>query len=196
MDQVTTPTRHQLPSTPVIIKRELCYTLFFVSILISSIILFNLGGSSEQLVFFRFGFFSQKLKPDQQRPSLGACDYSYGRWVREENYPIQLYDENCPFLDPGFRCRQNGRTDVEYLKWRWQPDGCDLPRTPFLVIINRPPKDSPAHVRATIRVDELHWYSRRWTGANVLVLNTGHWWNKEKTVKMYGFLALSMASIS
>ncbi|XWS59442.1 hypothetical protein CRYUN_Cryun08bG0122200 [Craigia yunnanensis] len=55
---------------------------------------------------------------------------------------------------------------------------------PFLVIINRPPKDSPTQVRVTIRVDELHWYSRRWMGANVLVFNAGHWWNKEKTVKM------------
>ena len=129
MDQPTTQTRHQLPSNPVIIKRELCYTLFIVFILISSIIVFNLGGSSESLVFFGFGnFLPQKLTSNQQIPLLGACDYSYGRWVQDENYPIQLYDENCPFLDPGFRCRRNGRKDVEFLKWRWQPDGCDLPR--------------------------------------------------------------------
>ena len=72
-------------------------------------------------------------------------------------------------------------------------------RAPFLVIINRPPKDSPAQVRVTIRVDELHWYSTRWTGADVIVFNTGHWWNKEKILKMYGFLlsfCLFMASIS
>ncbi|XVF07600.1 hypothetical protein REPUB_Repub06bG0153300 [Reevesia pubescens] len=259
MDQITTQTRHQLPSNPIIIKKELFYTLSFVFILISSIIVFNLGGSSEPLSFFRFAnFFPQKLIPDQKIPSLGACDYSYGRWVRDENYPIQLYDEKCPFLDPGFRCRQNGRKDVEFLKWRWQPHGCDLPRfnasdflersrngrivfagdsigrnqweslicmlaqavsnqstiieengspitkhkgflsmkfqdynltleyyrTPFLVVIKRPPINSPAQVKVTIRVDELHWYSSRWTDANVLVFNTGHWWNKEKTVKM------------
>ena len=129
MDQFRTQTSHQLPSNPVIIKRELCYTLSFIFILISSVIVFNLGGSSEPLAFSRFGFFpAQKLIPNQQRPSLGSCDYSYGKWIRDENYPIQLYDENCPFLDPGFRCRQNGRKDVEFLKWRWQPDGCDIPR--------------------------------------------------------------------
>ncbi|XP_022767018.1 protein trichome birefringence-like 8 [Durio zibethinus] len=257
MDQLTTQTRHKLPFTPVIIKRGLCYALSFFVILISSIIVFNLGDFPDPLAFVG-NFFPWKLAPNQRRPPSGACDYSYGRWVRDENYPIQMYDENCPFLDPGFRCRQNGRKDVEFLKWRWQPDGCDLLRfnasdllersrngrivfagdsigrnqweslicmlaqavsnkstifedkgspitkhkgflsmkfqeynltieyyrAPFLVTINRPPIDSPAQVKVTVRVDELHWYSARWTGANVLVFNTGHWWNKEKTVKM------------
>ncbi|KAL4182989.1 hypothetical protein AMTRI_Chr11g95940 [Amborella trichopoda] len=56
------------------------------------------------------------------------CDFSYGRWVQDENYPYFDYAGNCAFLDPGFRCHDNGRKDRDYLRWRWQPAGCDLPR--------------------------------------------------------------------
>ncbi|KAJ6968401.1 hypothetical protein NC653_036387 [Populus alba x Populus x berolinensis] len=35
----------------------------------------------------------------------------------------------------------------------------------------------------TIKVDQLHWFSRNWEGADVLMFNTGHWWNEDKTVK-------------
>jgi len=56
------------------------------------------------------------------------CDLFDGEWVRAGGgYP--LYDSrDCPFLDVGFRCSENGRPDASYTKWRWQPTRCDLPR--------------------------------------------------------------------
>ncbi|KAG8372354.1 hypothetical protein BUALT_Bualt12G0057300 [Buddleja alternifolia] len=66
---------------------------------------------------------------------LRGCDIYKGKWVRDEEYP--LYGPgSCPYVDGGFDCQSNGRPDSEYLKWRWKPDECDLPRfnaTDFLV---------------------------------------------------------------
>ncbi|GFQ01561.1 protein trichome birefringence-like 6 [Phtheirospermum japonicum] len=30
--------------------------------------------------------------------------------------------------DEGFNCQSNGRLDKDYMKWRWQPQDCDIPR--------------------------------------------------------------------
>ncbi|KAG6524644.1 hypothetical protein ZIOFF_014579 [Zingiber officinale] len=64
----------------------------------------------------------------ERPPSGAACDYSSGRWVWDGTRRAECYSEDCPFLDPGFRCRNNGRPDSGYLYWRWQPHGCDLPK--------------------------------------------------------------------
>ena len=193
------------------------------------------------------------------RPKTNGCDFSSGRWIPDDNVPLRTYTERCPFLDPGFHCRQNGRKDDGYLKWRWQPNGCDLPRfnasdlmertrnrrivfvgdsigrnhweslvcllsssvdnissvyeengnpitkhkgflsirfseynltveyyrTPFLVTVGRPPVGSPATVKKAVIVDQLPWQSTQWAGADILVFNAGHWWSREKTLKMW-----------
>ncbi|KAJ7973060.1 Protein trichome birefringence-like [Quillaja saponaria] len=55
------------------------------------------------------------------------CDLTKGSWVFDESYP--LYTKNsCPFIDEGFDCDSNGRLDKNYMKWRWQPNDCDIPR--------------------------------------------------------------------
>ncbi|KAI5008499.1 hypothetical protein ZWY2020_009547 [Hordeum vulgare] len=51
-----------------------------------------------------------------------------GEWVREEAGAAPLYDpRECPFVDVGFRCRENGPDDG-YARWRWRPRHCELPR--------------------------------------------------------------------
>eukprot|EP00250_Pteridium_aquilinum_P017259 c23535_g1_i1 orf=517-1809(-) len=56
------------------------------------------------------------------------CDLWRGRWV-EDNGREALYTNNsCPVLTPTQNCEGNGRPDKAYVKWRWQPHGCELPR--------------------------------------------------------------------
>ncbi|KAF7096653.1 hypothetical protein CFC21_098561 [Triticum aestivum] len=56
-----------------------------------------------------------------------SCDLFQGRWVADASYP--LYDAaSCPFVPDVFDCRRNGRPDAAYLKFRWSPAACRLPR--------------------------------------------------------------------
>ncbi|KAL6547355.1 hypothetical protein OROMI_023076 [Orobanche minor] len=59
--------------------------------------------------------------------SLKNCDIFNGRWVRDDTKPYYP-PGSCPFIDRDFDCRSNGRPDTEFVKWRWQPYDCDIPR--------------------------------------------------------------------
>ncbi|CAA0831664.1 Protein trichome berefringence-like 7 [Striga hermonthica] len=59
--------------------------------------------------------------------SSKVCNVFDGKWVADESYP--LYNaSDCPFVERGFDCLANGRKDREYLKWRWKPHNCEIPR--------------------------------------------------------------------
>ncbi|XP_060201049.1 protein trichome birefringence-like 8 [Lycium barbarum] len=108
-------------------NKDISHALFFLFLLFSSIFFYNLRSPLEPQSLLGIGFLS-KILPKNSENYSKACDYSYGKWVWDESYILDKYNENCPFLDPGFRCQKSGRRDLDYRKWRWQPQGCDLPR--------------------------------------------------------------------
>ncbi|GAB2214907.1 hypothetical protein Droror1_Dr00019274 [Drosera rotundifolia] len=66
-------------------------------------------------------------KAKRVRRRRQSCDLYEGRWLYDNSYP--LYNQaDCPFIEQEFDCIGNGRPDTAYLKYRWQPSGCDLPR--------------------------------------------------------------------
>nr|CAD1828814.1 unnamed protein product [Ananas comosus var. bracteatus] len=77
------------------------------------------------------------------RPSRGvptdqpsACDVFSGSWVRDDSYP--LYQSlSCPVVDAEFNCQLYGRPDTDYLRYRWRPANCELPRFDGVDLLTR-----------------------------------------------------------
>ncbi|CAD6263126.1 unnamed protein product [Miscanthus lutarioriparius] len=63
----------------------------------------------------------------QDLVSFAKCDVFSGRWVRDENYGFYP-PKSCALIDDDFNCHKNGRPGSDFLRWRWQPHGCDIPR--------------------------------------------------------------------
>ncbi|XP_021770072.1 protein trichome birefringence-like 6 [Chenopodium quinoa] len=68
-----------------------------------------------------------KIDEEIEEKKGKKCDVSKGRWVFDDSYPLYT-NFSCPFIDEGFNCQGNGRWDKDYMKWRWQPQDCDIPR--------------------------------------------------------------------
>lgn len=99
-------------------------TLIVICIFISFLIA-GYGGyiyvmPSLNLAFYGYGV-------SEYAHSISSCNVFDGSWVVDDNYPLYNATE-CPFVEQGFNCLANGRRDTDYLKYRWKPNNCDIPR--------------------------------------------------------------------
>ncbi|CAI7795824.1 unnamed protein product [Closterium sp. NIES-54] len=59
--------------------------------------------------------------------SSWSCDISRGKWVADSKLP--LYTGNsCPYIRTSQNCLKQGRPDMSFQKFRWQPRGCSVKR--------------------------------------------------------------------
>ncbi|XP_026460115.1 protein trichome birefringence-like 2 isoform X2 [Papaver somniferum] len=197
--------------------------------------------------------FSEESKNSSHLSSSNEnCDIYKGKWVRDENVEPYYPVGSCPHIDKGFDCHANGRPNEDYLRWRWQPDDCNLPSlnatdflerlrgkrivfvgdsqnrnmwkslvcmlrhgvantsrvhkipgknyfmgfiyedyncslqyvsAPFLVSETSIKLENGTTATETLRLDLMHKKSWAFRDADVIVFNTGQWWNYEKTSK-------------
>ncbi|XP_072983277.1 protein PMR5-like [Typha latifolia] len=106
------------------------------TLLLPLLLLQTLSGSSASPV----GLFKHHDGVQKPRPGLvtnqPACDIFSGSWVRNDTYPV-YQALSCPVIDPEFNCQLYGRPDSDYLRYRWKPANCDLPRFDGLNFLTR-----------------------------------------------------------
>lgn len=55
------------------------------------------------------------------------CDLSKGEWVPDPRAPYYT-NESCWAIHENQNCMKYGRPDTGFLRWRWRPDACELPK--------------------------------------------------------------------
>lgn len=101
-------------------------------------------------------FSSDELEPAQvefSEEESPKCDYSVGEWVLDDSRPLYSGRE-CKLWIASFSCSLNGRPDLSYEKFRWQPSGCDLPEFDGRTFLNMCVPSSPTlfYLLSNVRV--------------------------------------------
>ncbi|KAL3646239.1 hypothetical protein CASFOL_011419 [Castilleja foliolosa] len=120
-----------------------------------------------------------------------GCDFFRGSWIYDDTQPT--YNASmCSFIEKQFDCVGNGRPDKVYLKYRWKPSGCELPkvynislmlsRNAFLVDLVIDQKKG-----RILKLDSIQ-NGNSWIGFDMLIFNTWHWWLHKGSQKPFDYI--------
>ncbi|KAK9683260.1 hypothetical protein RND81_10G127200 [Saponaria officinalis] len=59
-------------------------------------------------------------------PKPEKCDLFSGKWVRNPEGPYYT-NNSCGWIQEHQNCMKYERPDIEFMKWKWKPNDCDLP---------------------------------------------------------------------
>lgn len=114
-------------ASPRFTRPSLISRWFFLLVVIGSLVSFSAAVAvyfsvlpNLTQLFLGYGVYVRHGFPD-------SCNVFDGGWVVDDTYPLYNASE-CPFVEQGFNCLANGRRDENYLKWRWKPKSCEIPR--------------------------------------------------------------------
>ncbi|PNT76072.1 protein trichome birefringence-like 19 [Brachypodium distachyon] len=57
-----------------------------------------------------------------------SCNIFKGKWVPDTDAPPRYTNETCPVLHGHYDCMKYGKPDLGFIRWRWRPEECELPR--------------------------------------------------------------------
>nr|GMD27567.1 protein trichome birefringence-like 34 [Ipomoea batatas]GMD51509.1 protein trichome birefringence-like 34 [Ipomoea batatas] len=71
-----------------------------------------------------------KLEDDLKfkKTPLSSCNFYSGKWVFDKDFSPLYSSRSCSFMDDGMACGKYGRSNLDYMFWKWQPHDCELPR--------------------------------------------------------------------
>lgn len=58
---------------------------------------------------------------------ISKCDLSKGHWIPDLHGSLYT-NSSCTTIPDSKNCFRHGRSDRDFLNWRWKPDQCNLPR--------------------------------------------------------------------
>lgn len=99
---------------------------FFFSLLVLLSLQCHIASSALMLKTRHHHHNHQRI-PSSTVQANSTCALFVGTWVHDETYPL-YQPSSCSIIDPEFNCQMYGRPDSDYLKYRWKPLNCELPR--------------------------------------------------------------------